>query len=223
MIEFDLRSMRSLIAAGIAAAVTSVLSGCAPQFSYSPPTGQSPTLSVKSADLPFDEAWNRIIAKAGRTFFVINNLERASGFINLSYSGDPHEFLDCGELRVKSQNIEGQGDSQHEVARETQNVHARTGINVDTYIRYDMHLEGRANIVLQKVSERTVRLETTVRYIVKRRAQFLSGYSPLPPGIDDTTSFNSGQMGVFSSRIGGEQVRCVSTGKFETTLLSLLD
>ena len=39
-----------------------------------------------------------MVAGIGDSFFVINNLDKESGFINVSYSGDPCMFVDCGRV-----------------------------------------------------------------------------------------------------------------------------
>lgn len=113
-------------------------------------------------------------------------------------------------------------NGRYPLALERQVIHFRTGVNVDTYLQHEVTVEGRANIVLQKETAQDTRMEATVRYVVRRNGKFLSGFSPLPPGITETISFNSGQIGSFPSALHGKQISCTSTGVFERALLSLL-
>ncbi|MBI5162625.1 MAG: hypothetical protein HY985_01840 [Magnetospirillum sp.] len=203
--------------------VAMATTGCAAKIGYIPPPAPPSAAGTQTVKLAFDQAWSRLIANSGRTFFVINNIDKSSGFMNLSYTGDPQEFLDCGILNVQSQNIEGNMDGRYPLARERQVIHFHTGLNVDMYLQHEITVEGRANIVVQRETEQDTRMEATVRYIVRRNARYLSGFSPLPPGISETASFNSGQTGNFSSALDGKQISCVSTGAFERALLSLLN
>ena len=45
-----------------------------------------------------EEVWKELIPQIGKNFFVINNLDKESGIINISYSGDPERYIDCGEI-----------------------------------------------------------------------------------------------------------------------------
>jgi hypothetical protein len=54
-----------------------------------------------------DEVWNELVAGLGAQFFVINNMDKASGFINVSYSGDPEKYVDGGELYFQVENLRG--------------------------------------------------------------------------------------------------------------------
>jgi hypothetical protein len=66
-----------------------VLAGCASATSnYQPPSTSARNYS-KEVNRPKDLVWNDTVAALGQRFFVINNMDKASGLINLSYSGDP--------------------------------------------------------------------------------------------------------------------------------------
>lgn len=215
--------MRSVVAVGLAGLLVLSVAGCAAKLAYTPPGNPPAPVGEKVVLLPFDQAWEKVIANAGRTFFVINNIEKASGFVNLSYSGNPEEFVNCGYFDLQSKNIEGQKSERYSVARERQVIHQRTGINVDTYYRNEASLEGRANLILQKVGLAETKMLVSVRYVVRRKLKQLSGASPLPPDRDSSASFNSGQVGYLSDDSGVQSFSCVSTGRFENTLLRLLD
>src|SRR5438309_2271374 len=44
-----------------------------------------------------DVIWDRLVAQLSRGFYVINNIDKASRLINVSfYSDSPAEYVDCG-------------------------------------------------------------------------------------------------------------------------------
>src|SRR4051794_16801166 len=46
---------------------------------------------------PFDEVWDKLIAALAKNFFVINNVDKTSHIINVSFSADePGTLIDCG-------------------------------------------------------------------------------------------------------------------------------
>ena len=73
----------------IAVLILTILAGCAGKFEYTRPTSL-PTLNNSVViNKSKDEVWKQIIPMLGKQFFVINNLDKDSGIINISYSGDP--------------------------------------------------------------------------------------------------------------------------------------
>src|SRR6266568_2372792 len=60
-----------------------------------------------TVDRPRAEVWAKGIPQLGQRFFVINNLDQASGFVNVSYSGDPEKYVDGGTARFTVQNARG--------------------------------------------------------------------------------------------------------------------
>jgi len=47
--------------------------------------------------LPFSDTWDLLIGQLAKSFFVINNVEKVSRIINVSFSTDkPEEYIDCG-------------------------------------------------------------------------------------------------------------------------------
>jgi len=92
----------------LAAAISWLLVGCAGDFKYTRPASK-PTLSnsvlVKKSK---DEVWKEIVPALGRKFFVINNLDRDSGIINISYTGDPERYVDCGRICSYVKNLRGE-------------------------------------------------------------------------------------------------------------------
>src|SRR2546427_862314 len=49
---------------------------------------------------PFSDAWDVLVGELAKSFFVINNVEKASRIINVSFSTDnPKDYVDCGRSK----------------------------------------------------------------------------------------------------------------------------
>jgi hypothetical protein len=68
-----------------------------------------------------DVVWKELIPEIGNAFWVINNLDKESGLINISYIGDPIKYIDCGSMKFEITNARGtrayefQGASANEI------------------------------------------------------------------------------------------------------------
>ena len=74
------------------------LGGCATS-SYSPPTVSSVAANKYTVviEKPYDETWSSLINHAASTFFAIDQFEKDSGLMTLSFgSSDPGKFINCG-------------------------------------------------------------------------------------------------------------------------------
>src|SRR6266513_940375 len=66
-------------------------------FVYVPPSTRVTPTSETLVNEPFDAVWDRLVGRLATGFFVINNIDKASRLINVSYSSDaPGDFVDCG-------------------------------------------------------------------------------------------------------------------------------
>lgn len=66
-----------------------LVQGCGGKVDYIRPTTQlSTATNVKTIEKPQEIVWNASVPEIGKRFFVINNLDKSSGFMNISYTGD---------------------------------------------------------------------------------------------------------------------------------------
>lgn len=47
-------------------------------------------------DQSYDQAWDQLIDFTSSRFFAIDNYEKDSGLMTLSFSSEPGRFIDCG-------------------------------------------------------------------------------------------------------------------------------
>jgi hypothetical protein len=64
---------------------------------YRDPMGAETVANEAVVRLPFSDTWDLLIGQLAKSFFVINNVEKVSRIINVSFSTDkPEEYVDCG-------------------------------------------------------------------------------------------------------------------------------
>lgn len=157
----------------------------------------------------------------GRKFFVINNLDKDSGIINISYSGDPEKYIDCGWINSYVKNARGERTYNFPASRafqeyEVMDMEKGAGL---LFVSRKMNLEGRMNIIVEEISETQSRVTANTKYILTKTISVREVLNKLVGTSTDTISFNSGQEGIFP---GSGGTTCQATGKLEDEVLSLL-
>jgi hypothetical protein len=209
--------MRSL-----AIVVVLLLTGCAGRVDYTPPGPLGPTTNSITVDRPMDEVWSQLIPALGTRFFVINNLDRASGLINFSYAGNPEAYVDCGRVESYVKNAKGERTYRFAGAADFTTYEImddQTGLSV-----YDrsMALEGRMNLILEDIRPQT-RVTANARYIVTRTSSSRNVSDPRVFGTSiNSIAFNSGQSGTFPPNKRGSALVCRPTGRFEADVLEMV-
>jgi len=139
------------------------LSGCVsvPKPIYTPPEQTNNTDKYQIIlDQPFDEVWKKLIQYSAKTFFSIDNYEKQSGLITLSFgSADPVQFITGGRLywelppTVKFPTPGGY-------------FHIFDGDIVE-YLRiyYDGTLDGKMNIAVTSLDKNKTKVAVHARYI----------------------------------------------------------
>ncbi|MBI2449479.1 hypothetical protein HYV49_04235 [Candidatus Pacearchaeota archaeon] len=90
------------------------------KYTYKPPDSLPKINNFIEIEEPKDLVWQRLVAGLGREYFVINNLDKESGFINVSYGEDPELFIDCGEISSWVSNLRGRRDYVFPASRAAQ-------------------------------------------------------------------------------------------------------
>lgn len=198
-----------------------MLAGCAGQVRYEPPTAPVAGANSRVVAKPRDQVWATAVPELGRRFFTINNLDKASGLINVSYSGDPEAYVDCGRVHSMVKNARGERTYDFPASRERQQYEVMD-MQRGLLLMFDrrMALEGRINLVFEEVSPNETRVTANTRYVVTRSQTFRT-----PDGrsgsASDTATFNTGGTGTMGS--AENSINCRATGALEAQLLSTLD
>lgn len=193
------------------------LTGCAGKFEYTPPSAPTkPVNHTIAVDTSRSEVWKKIIPALGSSFFVVNNLEKDSGFINISYSGDPEKYVNCGNINTQVSNMAGDRKYNFSASKAYMEYEAFVKNDLISYKR-KMSLEGRINIVVQEISSNETLISINTKYILTRdlTARNTSGARQ---HANDTISFGTNGSDTFTNN----GTVCYATGKLEEEILSSL-
>lgn len=196
------------------------LAGCAGKLDYVRP---STPLRVENSiviDKARDAVWNAMIPALGKQFFVINNLDKSSGLISISYSGDPELYVDCGRVTSYVKNARGERTYEFAGAKASQQYEVMSDAGLFMISRR-MTLEGRINLIFEEAGPQKTRVTANTRYVLSREMQVQSASATFPQTRRDSISFNSGQSASFPSARDGRALECQPTGRFEMDVLSL--
>lgn len=212
--------MTTRIRVSIAAAIVGLsLGGCAGQITYRPPVAQSPTIT-KIVNAPLDQVWAKSVPALSKEFFVINNIDKASGLINVSYSGDPAKYVDCGYLHSYVKNARGERNYDFPVAAPSADYEAM--VNETLYrVHRSMSLDGRVNLIFEADGAKT-KVTANTRYVLTRKLSILQAGTQIPQGVEDQIAFNSNGNASFPSLVVdmGEATTCRANGELEADVLN---
>lgn len=209
--------MRHLIFALVASGIV----GCAGKVDYIRPTTQSaPTQNTKLVQKSRDAVWATSVPALSKQFFVINNLDKSSGLINLSYSGDPEKYIDCGRITSYVKNAQGERTYDFAGAKAQQNYEIMIpGVGL-FFLDRRMSLEGRVNLIFEEVDATTTRVTANTRYVVTRTQIVRAAAGGFPQTLTESTSFNSGGSAPFPANQKGVFTECAARGILEQEVLS---
>lgn len=204
--------MKSIIVAFLGCLVV----GChVSRIDYRPPVDPLPVENSVVVDAPFDVLWPATVTLLSRQFFVINNLDGASGLINISFSANPIDYCDCGIYSITDK-VSGEEQSKYPGA---------SGYEVLTYwsdsgrkMRRErtVGLNARANIVLEPMGSST-RATVTCRYAVDEIVHGGTVNGRYPFDLTSSAAFQTNGSG--RTKYG---MLCWPTGKFERDILDLI-
>lgn len=176
----------------------------------------------KIIDRSREVVWNNAVPALGKQFFVINNLDKSSGFINLSYSGNPENYIDCGRVTSYVKNLRGERTYDFPGAKADQVYEVMNQAGLFTVHR-KMSLEGRINLIFEELGPDRTRISANTRYVVARSILAQNTSGEIPRTRADSISFNSGSGASFPATSDGRATECVATGMLESSILARIN
>jgi len=201
------------------------ISGCAGKVNYVRPNiSTQAAVNFKVIDKPRDVVWNESVPELGKQFFVINNLDKSSGLINLSYSGDPEKYIDCGQVTSYVKNLRGErtydfpGSKAEQAYEIMQNGYLYS-------LNRKMSVEGRVNLIFEVMSPNQTKVTANTRYVVQRNVTVNQEGQNFTQNMSDTISFNSGGFASFPDASNGKyaSTECMPNGELEREILSAVN
>lgn len=197
--------------------------GCAGKLDYTRPSSYSNASSNSiTIDKSRDAVWSSSVPALGKKFFVINNLDKASGLINISYTGDPERYVDCGQISSYVKNLQGERTYNFPGALAQKSYELMTPGGGLFFVDRKMSLEGRANLIFEEIGPTKTRVTANTRYVLNRQQTIRSAANNFPQNFSNSISFNSGSGASFPPGRDGRAVECVSTGVLEREILSAI-
>ena len=198
-----------------------IIAGCAGKIDYVRPSLTEVALRPKVIDKPRDAVWNASVPELSKQFYIINNLDKSSGLINVSYSGNPEDYIDCGRIISYVKNSRGERTYDFPAARAHQEYEQLNDKGL-FFIERHMSLEGRINLIFEEISPTSTKITANTRYVLTRQQTARNAANNFPQSRTDAISFNSGGGASFPAHAGGQAVECISTGKLEREILDLI-
>ena len=190
--------------------------GCAGKFEYIKPSQSYKTSNTITINKPKDEVWKKIISSLGSSFFVINNIDKESGFINISYSGDPEKYIDCGVIDSYVKNAMGERRYHFPAASAYQEYETMVGGQNLLFYKRKMNLEGRINLIIQELSQDSTLVTVNIKYVVTKNI-LVSNPQGQSTNLSDSISFNTNGSATFP-----KGTSCYATGALEREVIDAL-
>lgn len=195
----------------IIASLVVVFSSCG-TMRYTPPVPLAKAPNSMIVDQPRETFWRAFVPALSTQFFVINNLDKETGLINLSYGGDPQQFIDCGY--VVSRGYWHTDEFPGAVPNRRYSFQDGYGVY---WANRQLSLDGRMNVIVQEVDPQKTNVTVNVRYVVNRRLAIGSGAYTFT-NVADSVAFNYGEYGNFSDP---HAFSCRSNGSLEQSILAI--
>lgn len=210
-------------AAAIWLLIAALLSGCvAGKVDYVKPVPQQQIANVITIDKSLDDAWKYAVSEIGKRYFVINNIDRASGLINISYSGDPEAYADCGTIISEVEDANGKRRYEFPGSRGVQDyefIAPPRGPLVR--VRREMTLEGRVNMIFEADGPDRTKITANIRYVLTRRQTLQPLGVLIPQQVTDSVAFSSNEVASITPN-AASGLFCTPSGKMEGDILASL-
>lgn len=217
------------------------LSGCATQgVNTSEYRGCNPQKIINELNVPKPqpEVWDILVKELAKSFYVINNIDKESRIINVSFSSNaPADYVDCGRSyrtytqgdKTETYDYDTAGSFQFKMATPRQEHPSFANYVV---VRRETSLEGRSNIYVapsEKDKNNTV-ITVNTRYIMNFKikgeafAQHVNGNVFLRGRLPEetfTVMFSTNQPGEYKAN-NAETISCCSKGRLEAEILGMI-
>jgi len=204
---------------GIVLVFCIIAGACSGKIDYTPPYSVATPPNSKLVDLSRDELWSRLIPAISREFFVVNTIDRQSGLMNVSYSGDPQRYIDCGQISSTVSNARGTRNYGFSGASPSQTYEIMNSEGLFGITR-TINLEGRINIVVEEVGRRQSRITASTRYVVNRQTTIRNTQGQSGT-FTHTVNFNTGGSASFPSGGNSAPLICRANGRLEAEIIGL--
>ena len=157
-----------------------------------------------------DEVWNKLLQGVAERFFSINNIEKDSGFMNLSFRADNAElYVNCGDFVAMGKKIP--------VADCGISKHGNYSSGIWVFKSCETDANGRINILIQEISKNKSFIFVDIKFAVSHSTNLWNSWNGSSMYNNTVIVFDSNNTGTNNG------ITCVSTGVLEKEVLSIID
>jgi len=194
-------------------AALGLLAACVGRFDYVRPVSiETPTHSLAVAK-GREDVWRQVPVSPIRDRFLIQGLDRDTGVITLTYSGDPERYVDCGYITSYVKNVRGERTYRFAAATASTEYELMTGREILSIAR-QMGLDARIEVAVTPVGEKETQISATARYVLSRTMLVRDTQGRLET-ISHLINFTTDQEGTFPGAVA-----CRPNGMLESDVLS---
>ena len=182
-----------------------------------------PTDSFRVIDKPRDFVLDASIAKLGNQTFVIDNHDKSSGLVNISYSGDPEKFINCGNVTSHVKEAGGQRDYDFPGAKAQMKYDIMNG-NTLLHIDRKMSLEAHVSLDFMEINPNQTKVTANTLYVVRKDVTSTNANTAFHQSWSDIVSFKTRGSAPFGNEVSSAATTsCVATGELEREVLSAVE
>ena len=169
---------------------------------------------------PFEDTWDKLVRNLSEDFFSINNIEKASRIINVSFSTqNPGQFVDCGATQRSYTSPSGTKQSYFYNSEDSTQYKTAAPNGMPVFVNRKTNLEGRINIYVAPSGNQTD-VSVNARFVLKINLSFqgMNQYEiPVGSPLIETliVDFNTNNP----SKSDGNSPGCASNGALEKRIL----
>lgn len=194
------------------------------------PPSEHAVANSRTFNASYDKVWKATIASIGESFFVLENIEKDSGILSLSFSvKTPNDYIDCGSLS-ESGNLEG--------GKKYDNFFLGAETPVTRFIAFngqsapcyrEVSLSGKSNIIVEKTGKNSTTVKVNTRYVVDLTNNvtyliMLNAFQSVSrtEAIKNQMVFTSHETGIFSNMPKENSMQCRSRFTLEQQILDAI-
>ena len=197
-----------------------LISGCTGEPYIVLNTATPPSANYRVIDKPRDIVWDASTQEFGRKSFVIDNFDKSSGLINISFSGDPEKYIDCGNITSHVQNSTGERSYDFPGAKSQATYEIMNGdvlLNIDR----KMSFEARVSLVFDEINPDQTKVTADTVYIVQKDVTARRSDNNFSQWWSDSITFSNRGDASFRDDINSAATTvCKPNGELEREIFS---
>lgn len=213
--------MKKLFLIGSTLFLSLFFSGCiSSNFNYTPPQNSNNMVkNEKMVNGEFKKNWDTIVEKLSENSFVINNMNKDSGFINISFStNQPSTYVDCGKWNGHFKNLRVD-QNYHFNGADSRSYYSAMGAGAGQ-VQITTNLSGRINLLLKDLEDNQQKYKVNIKYILDLKTKAQAFHEQFPYHQNSNINFNTNGKG---NIMPSGQTQCISNGYLENQILDYIN